>query len=206
MSQQVKDLQTLVGAAVIDGGLGRNTMLAFKKHFGHSASKTAHFFAQCSHESQGFTKFEENLSYSQAGLLKTFPKYFSTTSASKYAYHPTLIASRVYGNRYGNGNETSKDGWNYRGSGAIQLTFKDNFIQFSRSDARYADVVEIPSLVRNKFAFESALYFFESRGIFSLSSNVNEASIRAVTKKINGGYTGLTERARLTNVYYQWLK
>ena len=37
------------------------------------------------------------------------------------------IANFVYGNRYGNGNEASGDGWRFRGSGLIQLTFKDNF-------------------------------------------------------------------------------
>ncbi|MBI1648240.1 CHAP domain-containing protein, partial [Capnocytophaga sp. 051621] len=37
------------------------------------------------------------------------------------------IANFVYANRYGNGNEASGDGWRFRGSGLIQLTFKDNF-------------------------------------------------------------------------------
>jgi chitinase-like protein len=37
------------------------------------------------------------------------------------------IANFVYGNRYGNGNEASGDGWRFRGSGLIQLTYKDNF-------------------------------------------------------------------------------
>ena len=37
------------------------------------------------------------------------------------------IANFVYANRYGNGNEASGDGWRFRGSGLIQLTYKDNF-------------------------------------------------------------------------------
>lgn len=37
------------------------------------------------------------------------------------------IANFVYADKYGNGNEASGDGWRFRGSGLIQLTFKDNF-------------------------------------------------------------------------------
>ncbi|HAC90916.1 MAG TPA: hypothetical protein DCF63_09830, partial [Planctomycetaceae bacterium] len=62
------------------------------------------FLAQTAHESAGFTAVEENLNYSAAGLLKTFPKHFPVPQiAQDYARNPQAIANRVYANRMGNG-------------------------------------------------------------------------------------------------------
>lgn len=72
----------------------------------------------------------ENLNYSAERLLVVFPKYFTTTQANAYAGHPEKIANRVYGGRYGNGDEASGDGWRYRGRGMAQITFRDNYEKF----------------------------------------------------------------------------
>ncbi|MFM2377074.1 MAG: hypothetical protein RLZZ165_2171, partial [Bacteroidota bacterium] len=94
--------------------------------------RLAHFLAQCAHESGMFKVVEENLNYSASGLKKTFPKYFPGDLADSYARQPAKIASRVYGGRYGNGDEASGDGYKYRGRGYIQLTFKDNYAAFAK--------------------------------------------------------------------------
>lgn len=39
--------------------------------------------------------------------------------------------SRAYANRYGNGDELSRDGWKFRGKGIKQITFKDNYKSFT---------------------------------------------------------------------------
>ena len=87
-------------------------------HYGiNTDKKKAHFLSQCFHECNNLNSLEENLNYSADGLRKTFPKYFKTSEeAAAYARKPQQIASRVYANRMGNGNETSGDGWRYRGS------------------------------------------------------------------------------------------
>jgi putative chitinase len=74
-----------------------------------TSARAAAFIAQVGHESGGLTVIKENLNYSQAGLLKIFGKYFPTEAmAGKYARQPELIASRVYANRMGNGDETPR--------------------------------------------------------------------------------------------------
>ncbi len=73
--------------------------------------RAAHFLAQAAHESGGFKFKSENLNYSKESLLKVFPKYFTAASAEGYHRQPEKIASRVYANRMGNGDEASKDGY-----------------------------------------------------------------------------------------------
>jgi len=82
--------------------------------------RLAHFLAQCGHESGGFRAVSENLNYSAKGLVGTFPKYFNSATAAQYERKPEMIASRVYGGRMGNGDESTKEGYKFRGRGYIQ--------------------------------------------------------------------------------------
>ena len=89
--------------------------------------RLAHFLAQCGHESGGFKAVSENLNYSADGLKKIFGKYFPGNLAESYARNPEKIASKVYGGRMGNGDETTKEGWTFRGRGFLQVTGKQNY-------------------------------------------------------------------------------
>jgi putative chitinase len=154
--------------------------------------RLAHFLAQCHHESNGFRVVEENLNYSAKGLLKTFPKYFNEKSAEEYEHNKVRIASRVYANRMGNGNEETQDGWKYRGRGYIQLTGFDNYASFE--NVLPENIIKNPDLVATKYPMLSAAWFWDKNRINEICDNGNVAD---VTKKVNGGLNGLDDRQDL---------
>ena len=91
----------------------------------NTPERVAAFIAQCAHESGGFKFLKENLNYKAESLLKVFPKYFKTLDEARaYEKKPEKIANRIYGNRMGNGDESSGDGFRYCGRGLIQLSGK----------------------------------------------------------------------------------
>jgi len=167
--------------------------------------RLAHFLAQCGHESAGFKAVNENLNYSVDGLKRIFSKYFPGTLAEGYARQPEKIASKVYGNRMGNGNEASKEGWKYRGRGYIQLTGKDNYKAF---DATVDDdILNNPDLVATKYPLMSAAWFFERGKIWVVCDKGSDKStVTSVTMKVNGGTIGLEDRIKHFNEYYNLLK
>ncbi len=92
------------------------------------------------------------------------------------------------------------------GRGFLQLTGKDNYRSFA-SDMRVPDVMENPSLVETDYAMETAMWFFEKNGLFAIADKgVNEDTIKQITKRVNGGYTGLDHRKKETEKIYGWLK
>ena len=188
-----------------DGSFGPATLKAAMVYFKMTPERAAHFFGQTAHETGGYVAFSENLNYSAKGLVGTFGKYFNTTTAEQYARQPVKIASKVYGDRMGNGNEASQEGWLFRGRGALQTTGKGNYKAFSEHLGK-PEILTNPDLVANDFSFESAIFFFDKNKLWSIADKgVNDAAILAITKKINGGTNGLDDRSSLTKRYYSWL-
>ena len=153
--------------------------------------RQAMFLAQLAHESGSFRFVEENLNYSVEALQRVFKKYFPTDElALMYARQPEKIANRVYANRMGNGEESSGDGWKYRGRGLIQLTGKDNYAAFSLKANNNA-LLEPELVAEPELAAESAGWFWDTNGLNKLSDT---GDVRAVTRRINGGFNGLADR------------
>ena len=198
-------LQQKIGATP-DGSFGPNTLKKAMAYFKMTPERAAHFFGQCSHETGGFDVFSENLNYSAKGLQGIFGKYFPGDLENSYARQPIKIASRVYANRMGNGNEASQEGWKFRGRGALQTTGKDNYQAFATSIGK-PEIISNPDLVATEYAFEAALFFFTRNKLWSIcDGGVNDDTIKALTKRVNGGYNGIEDRMSLTKRYYNWLK
>ena len=167
--------------------------------------RLAHFLAQCGHESGGFKAVSENLNYSADGLKKIFPKYFPGNLAESYARNPEKIASKVYGGRMGNGDESTKEGFKFRGRGYIQLTGKANYTNFAKFIGE--DTVANPDLVATKYPLASAGFFFDSNKLWAIcDKGADDATVTAVTKRVNGGTIGLVDRIKHFKEYYNLLK
>jgi putative chitinase len=167
--------------------------------------RLAHFLSQCGHESGGFRLVNENVNYSAVGLKGIFGKYFPGNLAESYARQPQKIASKVYGGRMGNGPESTGDGYKFRGRGYIQLTGKDNYTRFGRFIGE--DTVANPDLVATKYPLASAAFFFDSNKLWSICDKGSDnATVTAVTKRVNGGSIGLADRIKHFNEYYNLLK
>ena len=167
--------------------------------------RLAHFLSQCGHESGGFKAVSENLNYSADGLKKIFGKYFPGNLNESYAKQPEKIASRVYGGRMGNGDEASKEGYKFRGRGFIQLTGKANYTNFTKFIGE--DCISNPDLVSTKYPLASAAFFFDSNKLWSIcDKGADDATVTAVTKRVNGGIIGLPDRIKHFKEYYNLLK
>lgn len=200
----LKSLQKKIGVTD-DGAFGPGTLKAAMTYFKMTPQRAAHFFGQTAHETGEYKTFSENLNYSSDGLKKIFGKYFPNNLNESYAKQPEKIANRVYGSRMGNGDETSGDGWKYRGRGALQLTGKANYEAFSKF-LNKPEIMTNPDLVSTDYSFESAIFFFEKNKLWEIcDKGVNKDTILTLTKRINGGTHGLEDREAKTMKYYGYL-
>jgi putative chitinase len=167
--------------------------------------RLAHFLAQCGHESGGFRLTQENLNYSAKGLMGIFKKYFPTQAlADAYARKPEKIANKVYGNRMGNGPETSGEGYKFRGRGYIQLTGKQNYTAFDA--AVEDDILANPDLVSGKHALASAAWFWKKNGLNLIADTGSSTEVvTKITKRVNGGTIGLADRIKHFKEYHALL-
>jgi putative chitinase len=161
----------------------------------------ASWIGQCGHECGNFKIMEENLNYRAATLLKLFPRTpkrawgFTPEEAAAYEKQPRKIANRIYGNRMGNRDEASGDGFRFRGSGFLQLTGHSNF--YHAGKALGEDFVMQPELVRTpKYAAQTAGWFWQTH---KLNQIADGRDFVTMTKRINGGTIGLDDRIKHIN-------
>jgi putative chitinase len=161
----------------------------------------AGFIGQCGHESGNFRVLQENLNYRAATLLKLFPRTqrrawgFTPEEAAEYERQPKRIANRIYGNRMGNRDEASGDGYRFRGRGCIQLTGSANY--HHAGQALGADLIMEPDLVATpQYAALTAGWFWNTQKLNALAE---AGDWTGLTKRINGGTIGLEDRVKHIN-------
>jgi putative chitinase len=154
-------------------------------------NQKAMFIGQLSHECGNFRILEENLNYRAATLMKLWPKRFPTQEiANAYEKNPKKIANNVYSSRMGNRDESSGDGYRFRGRGCIQLTGHANY--FHAGKALGIDFVSEPDLVATpRFASLSGGWFWSTH---NCNAPADALDYTKVTKIINGGTIGLDDR------------
>lgn len=164
-----------------------------KATFSKGADEIDDFLGQVLHESAMLSRLEENLNYSADRLCVVWPSRFpSPDDAAPFARNPQALANKVYGGRLG--NKDLNDGWQYRGSGLIQCTGKDNFRAVG--EAIGIDLVSNPDLLRRDpaTALKASIAWWEGNVPDSVMGD-----IKRVTKRVNGGTIGIEHRAQLTD-------
>ncbi|GGH27676.1 hypothetical protein GCM10007036_36360 [Alsobacter metallidurans] len=154
----------------------------------NTAKRIQHFFAQIAVETGGLADLEENLNYSVKGLIRVWPKHFNSKNASAYAGDGYKLANFIYGGRYGNRPKTD-DGYVYRGSGSMQLTFRGNFRDRGKELGLGTKLMDNPDLVREPpMAFQTAWAYWAAKNANELADKDDVVGIR---KAVNGGLNGL---------------
>lgn len=147
-------------------------------------ARIAAFLGQCMVESGSLVHTEENLYYSDpARIALIFHSHFATAAAAMaYAKNPAKLGARVYAGFNGNGDESSGDGYTYRGRGLLQITGKDAYADAANGLAH--DYVGCPSLVALPAdACLTAGWYWHSHKLNLLADAGN---VDAITRAING--------------------
>lgn len=191
-----------------------------------NVKRASMFLGQVHVESGGFRTVVESLNYSADAILKTFGRHrISEADAKKFGRidaevrkrtgwkledqpaHQNALANILYGGEWGRknlGNTNPGDGWRFRGRGIKQLTGRDNYRRFSRAWLGDESLLENPDRVANPDgAVASAIWFWRANGLNEIA---DRGSVDAVTKVVNGGALGLSDRKAWTQKYAaQWV-
>lgn len=158
--------------------------------------------AEWAHESGGYNHLVENMTYSSAAMMRTWPGRFRTHQDTlPFIRQPERLANHVYANRMGNGPPESGDGWHFRGRGLTHTTGRTNY---TRAAARLGlPLILRPDLLEEPDnATRAAVLFWEDNG---LSRFADLGMSDTITRRINGGTTGIEDRrARKARIRALW--
>jgi predicted chitinase len=186
----------------------------FKKYGVDSCEQVTHLLAQAKKETGGFLQFRESLNYSRrtytaAKLYRLSPTVinagFSRRGLSFASDEEKLswIDEHLIGNDaayglhcYGNAEQPGRD---FRGRGLIHLTHYETYKKCARDTGLPID--SNPELLEKDFvvAIETALWFWKVRRIATIAEDSflsGDVSVTAVTRPINIGLAGLSDRQK----------
>ena len=104
----------------------------------------------------------------------------------------------------GNGDETTKEGFKFRGRGFLQTTGKSNYKKLGTFLG--VDLLSNPDLVSTQYPLASAAFFFNSNKLWEIcDKGADDATVTSVTKRVNGGILGLQDRIKHFKEYYSLL-
>jgi putative chitinase len=158
------------------------------------------FLSQIAHESGEFSIKTEGMNYSTPErIVAIWPSRFNLTGDGKLNAHDFIknsakLGNEVYANRMGNGAPESGDGYRYRGGGFLQITGKDTYQHYANYIKK--EVGETADLVRgtDEYALDSACWEYAVDK--KLNDEADAKDFITITKRINGGTIGLTERLK----------
>lgn len=109
-------------------------------------------------------------------------------------YVKELASGKAYEGREELGNVIPGDGVKYKGRGLIQLTGRANYESFKKWLGGLPDIIDNPELLEQPhLAMLVSCWFWEKKGLNELADQDN---LSAITKRINGGMNGFSERQK----------
>lgn len=188
-----QQLQNATGCGLLRAGVYAQPLTQAMQRWGiNTPLRQAAFLGQIAHESQGFSRLEEGLSYTTPErLMAVWPRRFKTRdSALPYVRNPEALAELVYQGRME--NDVPGEAFLYRGRGLKQLTGEANYLAYSMEADNNA-LIDPDILLQPFYAADSAGWFWHRNQCNPLADARNWA---ALTRKINGGLIGQDDRVR----------
>jgi len=115
--------------------------------------------------------------------------------SASFRYTEEIASGAAYEGRKDLGNTESGDGTRFKGRGLIQLTGRTNYKSYGKSigadllsGKAHLTIASDPAR-----AVDVACWFWEAKNLNKLA---DADDVRAVTRRINGGYNGLEDRKR----------
>lgn len=149
---------------------------------------------------------QENVSRYYPGLLPSMLSYEINTplrqahflaqighESGSLRYTEEIASGEAYEGRSDLGNKQPGDGKRFKGRGLIQLTGRANYEKYGAAKGRNFTDGDNSRLISTDpaLAVDVACWFWKDRGLNALADSDD---VRAVTKRINGGFNGLEDR------------
>lgn len=139
------------------------------------------------HLNDNFEKYDINTSL----RLQHFIAQVAHESC-QFLFCKELASGKAYEGRKDLGNTNIGDGIKFKGRGLIQITGKCNYDAISNDLFGDSKLLRLPEVLETpEYAVISALWFWNKHGLNEIADTDN---CEKITKKINGGVNGLTER------------
>ncbi len=110
-----------------------------------------------------------------------------------FNYTEEIASGAAYEGRKDLGNTHKGDGVRFKGRGLIQLTGRSNYAEYGKyigidllQSGNERTVSKTP-----KYALDVSMWFWQKR---HLNTYADQDNIKAITRRINGGYNGLADR------------
>lgn len=149
------------------------------------------------HLNDAMAEFEINTPMREAAFLAQLAH-----ESGEFRYVQELASGESYEGRADLGNTESGDGVRFKGRGLIQITGRANYRDCG--SALGIDLVSEPhQLEQPGPACRSAAWYWGNRGLNELADS---GAFREITRRINGGYNGYSDRLKYYNRAKQLLQ
>lgn len=182
MSINATRLQQRLGVTA-DGIIGRGTLTALFQKSGASLDRAQEFAiaANVCFDRSGLLDTELRLAHFMAQLIH---------ESGSFRYMEEIASGAKYEGRADLGNTQPGDGVRYKGRGPIQVTGRANYREYGRDLGidfeRHQTLPAIPSI-----GLQVACAYWSNKG---LNTFADRDDILTITKRINGGLTGIEDR------------